>query len=89
MRKRMVLPLLAMALTLVFIGTCNAEETRTVEWYLAPENKEALDAKIEECKNNPGELWDTPNCLNARHAAERKMRGGKFEKVKEPPIPTF
>ena len=71
------------------VVACNAEETRTVEWYLAPENKEALDAQIKECKNNPGELWNTPNCVNARQAAERKMRGGKFEKVQEPPIPTF
>lgn len=66
-----------------------AEEIRTVDWYTAPQNKVALDAKLAECRNNPGELRDTPNCVNARAASEKLATGGRFEKVKEPPIPTF
>ena len=66
------------------LAGCNSEETKTVEWYLKPENKPALDAKIAECKNNPGELKSTPNCVNAFKAAERIFMGGKFEKVREP-----
>lgn len=47
---------------LVFpFSVCKAEETKTVEWYLKPENKVALETKLAECKNNPGELWNTPN----------------------------
>ncbi|MDL2271806.1 EexN family lipoprotein [Desulfovibrio sp. OttesenSCG-928-I05] len=88
MKKNIVL-ILAAFMSLAMVSGCNAEETKTVEWYLAPENKDALDAKIKECRNNPGELWDTPNCVNARRAAEKKMLGGKFKKVKEPAIPTF
>lgn len=87
--KITVIAVIVTMTSLFGFGIAVAEETRTVDWYLAPENKDALDAKIKECKNNPGELWETPNCVNARHAAERKMRSGKFEKVKEPPIPTF
>lgn len=68
----------------LFAGACNAEETRTVDWYKAPENAAALEAKLKECKNNPGELADTPNCKNARAASQALFKGGTFEKVKEP-----
>lgn len=44
------------------------EPTCTVSWYMAPENKDALDAKIKECRDNPGKLENTPNCLNAEEA---------------------
>lgn len=88
MKKGIVLVLAALV-SLTMIAGCNAEETKSVEWYLAPENKDALNAKIKECKNNPGELWDTPNCVNARHAAEKKIMGGSFKKVQEPAIPDF
>lgn len=63
--KRAVL--IAVASMLVFAGTgCNAEETKTVEWYMAPENKQALHDKIAECRNNPGQLEKTPNCAMRR-----------------------
>ena len=42
------------------------EQTRTVEWYL--QNKAELKKKIEDCANNPGELSNTPNCINAKAA---------------------
>ena len=81
MKKRLLL--LAGFLALALTG-CDDEKTKTVEWYLQPENKPALDAKLAECRNNPGELKKTPNCVNARKAAERKFMGGKYDKVKEP-----
>ena len=83
MRRTAILLSVAITLALSIFG-CNTEETRSVEWYLKPEHKAALDAKLAECKNNPGELKDTPNCINARAAAERIFLGGKFEKVREP-----
>ena len=61
-----------------------AEETRTVDWYAAPENSKALEEKLNECRNNPGELENTPNCKNAKAAYQRIFKSGKFEKVKEP-----
>lgn len=88
--KRLALMLIAAAgLMLALPGSGMAESTRTVEWYLAPENKDALDAKIKECQNNPGELGNTPNCLNARAAFEKRILGGSFKPVKEPAIPKF
>lgn len=46
------------------------EETRTVNYYV--EQSEVRQQKILECKNNPGELMTTPNCINAL-AAEKKV----------------
>lgn len=77
---------------LVFSACCAfAEETKTVDWYAAPENTAALDAKLAECRNNPGELRDTPNCINARAAANKLLRKGLGErtKVQEPAITYF
>lgn len=42
------------------------EETMSVEWYEA--NNAERAAKLQECKNNPGELRLTPNCVNAKSA---------------------
>lgn len=49
-------------------SAASKEETRTVDWYMAPENKAALEAKLKECRNNPGELKDTAQCQNAVQA---------------------
>lgn len=43
-------------------------KTHTVDWYMAPENKAALEAKLKECRNNPGELKNTAECQNAVQA---------------------
>lgn len=48
----------------------------TVEQYLA--NREIMNKKVEECANNPGELDDDPDCVNAlaaaRQGAHRTLR---------------
>ncbi|GAB0153219.1 EexN family lipoprotein [Marinobacterium sp. BA1] len=45
---------------------CNDEPTYDVEYYKTHE-KERTE-KLAECKNNPGELRETPNCINAQKA---------------------
>ena len=50
------------------VSASDEEPTRTVDWYMAPENKAALEAKLQECRSNPGKLEDTPNCINAEEA---------------------
>ena len=81
--KRIV-PIITVVAAILVCG-CQSEETRSVEWYRAPENKAAFEAKLAECKNNPGELKNTPNCVNAFKAFELNfLQGGKFEKVREP-----
>ena len=73
MRSVRHIMLLGIAIALMSGTTaCSAEsakeETHTVDWYMAPENKAALEAKLQECQNNPGELQNTPNCQNAKQA---------------------
>lgn len=65
---KMVLLAAFALLPLAFIGCEKKEETKTVDWYMAPENKAAFEAKLKECRNNPGELGNTPNCQNAELA---------------------
>ncbi|MFA5428457.1 MAG: EexN family lipoprotein [Sulfurimonas sp.] len=55
-------------LALGFTG-CGEEQTKTIEYYMQHENAQELDAKVKECKNNPGEIGMTPNCINASKAA--------------------
>ena len=63
--NRICIALILLVLSGLSVVGCSSEETKTVEWYVKPENKAALDAKLAECKNNPGELGNTPNCVNA------------------------
>lgn len=55
---------------------CSPEPAKakyTVDEYLA--NPAAMDAKLEECANNPGDLSNDPDCMNVKGAAERKGVG--------------
>lgn len=89
MKTRAIAFIVAAATLMLPLTACTSEETKTVDWYAAPENKTTLEAKLKECKNNPGELKNTPNCINAQKAADKIFLGGKFEKVEEPPVPFF
>ena len=84
---------LLMVIALLIFGAlsvaCSSEEAKTVDWYMAPENKQALHEKIAECRNNPGKLQNTPNCINAQKAADRIVLGGKLSKGEVQPSVTF
>lgn len=74
MKTKKIIPLMLIALFLFpVIGCEKKEETKTVDWYMAPENKAAFEAKLKECRNNPGELGNTPNCQNAELANHRNF----------------
>ena len=60
MKKAGFFVLLSGVLLLSLAPLALAEETKTVDWYAASQNKPALEAKLAECRNNPGELRDTP-----------------------------
>lgn len=49
------------------------EPVQTVEWYKTHEAERI--ATIQKCTNNPGQLEGTPNCINARGAADALFRG--------------
>jgi len=43
------------------------EPVRTASWYV--EHEAEYQAQMKRCLDNPGELGNTPNCINARQAA--------------------
>lgn len=59
--------------TLMLLAACSQESERmyTVDEFIADEA--LLRRTISECRNNPGELRQTPNCRNAE-AADGKLR---------------
>lgn len=62
-----------------FLSACSGQDEKayTVDELI---KDEALFTKIvSECRNNPGELRDTPNCLNAE-AADGKLRLERMRK---------
>ncbi|MET0321498.1 MAG: EexN family lipoprotein [Duganella sp.] len=64
-----VLAVAALAILAILAGCQKdnpAEVVQTVDWYKA--NKEERVKVVAKCKNNPGELAATPNCINASRA---------------------
>lgn len=61
MMKKIIL-----VVSLLALAACKEEETKTVDFYAA--NKAERLAKLEECRNNPGEKGKSPNCINAKNA---------------------
>lgn len=64
----------------LFVFGCNQEtkeETKTVQFY--KENLPERQFKLKECKDNPGELMETPNCINALAADKSSAIGGYKE----------
>ena len=55
---------------------CSPESPKahyTVDQYVA--NPDAMDAKLKECANSPGDSRNDPDCVNVKAAAERKGIG--------------
>lgn len=66
---------IALAIALFGFG-CSQEPPKaryTVDQYLA--NPAAMDARLKECADSPGDLRDDPDCVNANAAAERQGVG--------------
>ena len=63
------------AATIAFSGCSPEPQTAryTVDEYVA--NPDAMDSKLKECANNPGDSRDDPDCVNVKAAAERKGIG--------------
>lgn len=73
-----------MVLLLMSLTGCNSEEIKGVEWYKAPENKQALEEKLAWCRQHKEKQGVEQNCINAETAY---MLGGKMNqggKIKEP-----
>lgn len=70
---------MALLIGLVALAACSkSEKTYSVEDFLADEA--VLAEHVERCRNNPGELGQTPNCVNAA-AADGKARLERMNKA--------
>lgn len=66
---------IAVAFIATASGCCSHDSQRpkaahTVDQYLA--KPDLLEEKLRECANNPGELRDTPDCINVNAASARR-----------------
>jgi len=50
----------------ILLSCTKNEPVQTVQWY--KEHKAERLEVLNKCKDNPGELATTPNCMNARRA---------------------
>jgi hypothetical protein len=71
---------LSLILVALVLGACSweGERTYTVDELVADEI--LLADQIVKCRNNPGELADTPNCRNAE-AANGRVRLDRMKKA--------
>lgn len=73
------------ALAMASLAACSSKEpVQTVDWYKAHDAERT--AMVARCNANPGELADTPNCVNATDAANAKTwaSSGGISGVKAP-----
>jgi len=64
-RKCVILTLIASG---IMVSCSKNEPVQTAQWY-KEHAKERLEV-LNKCRNNPGELASTPNCVNANTAAQ-------------------
>ncbi|MBT0110607.1 MULTISPECIES: EexN family lipoprotein [Vibrio] len=71
------------AMLSIFLTGCfdKNEEIHNVAWFKL--NEVERNTTLEKCSNNPGELKEHPNCINARQAEKELIVGSlptlKFE----------
>lgn len=85
--KKLTLTLATIGLLTVLSG-CKEEKpvdvVQSVEWYT--EHKTERAEVLAKCQNNPGELANTPNCVNASRADSAITWGAKGAGVKVKPL---
>ena len=82
MKSLLTTPVTLMIVTAILSGCGKQEPVQTVDWYKAnsPERVKVL----ERCNANPGELALTPNCVNAKTAANALVLENREYKQREP-----
>ena len=78
---RLLLLAFLAAIMLCMPGCKEEKEVKTVQWYR--EHPEELQKQYDICRNNPGQLKDDPNCVNAMQARMIDS-GGKASDLKLP-----
>jgi len=77
--------LLVAVLLLAGVAGCKddpAGQVQTVDWYKAHQAERM--AMLAKCRDNPGQLAATPNCVNATRAESATTWGGRGGGVKVP-----
>lgn len=82
MKSLLTTPVTLMIVSAILSGCGKQEPVQTVDWYKAnsPERLKVL----ERCNANPGELALTPNCVNAKTAANALVLENREYKQREP-----
>lgn len=82
MKSHLTIPAFLMIVIASLSGCGRDEPVQTVDWYKAnsPERVKVL----ERCNANPGELGLTPNCVNAKTAANALVLENREYKQREP-----
>ncbi len=69
---KMKASILVIAVAAALTG-CNeadrSQQTKTVGWFL--DHRDELAVALKACRDNPGELGKTPNCINANEARNK------------------
>ncbi len=78
---RMCLGFVVTAISAAGCAPVPDRSTRTVDYYT--EHTQERQTMIDECKNDPGELAGSPNCVNAIDSARR---GGQVSLRTLPPL---
>jgi len=78
--------ILVMFICILGAAACSKQaETKVFDVEYFKNNLEAREKTLKMCRNNPGELEDTPNCINAEHAQEilnaSRKKAVQFESV--------
>lgn len=61
---------IVLAIVAILSGCGESTPVQTVEWY--KEHDAERRDMLTKCKNNPGELENSPNCINAQQAENEK-----------------
>lgn len=70
MRARLSILLFTVATALTSCNEAdNSQASKTVGWFL--DHRDELAATLKGCRDNPGELEKTPNCINANEARNK------------------
>lgn len=69
MRVKRIPLLFALAVALSGCDEATKTETTTVGWFLDHRNE--LTVTLKACRDNPGDLGKTPNCVNANEARNK------------------
>lgn len=76
-RNIAVVVLVSAAQSGCFDDTPDTGPVQTVDWYKAHDDERKVT--LETCGNNPGELQEAPNCINALQAERALSSGEPFE----------